>query len=47
MSAGVAAGSRFREVRGSTVYLEDHVASRVTYLGVWVCGGVFENPEGV
>ena len=47
VSAGMAAKSRFREVLGVTVYVEDHIASRVTYIGVWVCGGVVENPEGV
>ena len=47
MSAGAAAGSSFREVGGVTVYVEDHVASGVAYLGVWVCDGVVEKPEGV
>ena len=47
MYAGVAAGSRFREVGGVTVYVEYHVASGVAYLGFWVCGGVVEKPEGV
>ena len=29
------------------MYVEDHVASGVAYLGVWVCDGVVEKPEGV
>ena len=47
MSVGAALGSRFREVQGVTEDVEDHIACRVTYLGVWVCGGVFEQSEGV
>ena len=47
MSAGVAAGSIFREVGGVTVFVEYHVASSVAYLGVQVCGGIVENPESV
>ena len=47
VSSGTATGSRFREVRGVNVYVEDHVNSGVTYLGVRVCGGVVEHPEGV
>ena len=47
VSAGAVAGSRFREVRGVTMYVEDHIACRVTYLGVRVCGGVVDQPEGV
>ena len=47
VSAGAAAGSRFREVLCVTVYVEDHIACRVTYLRVRVCGGVVENPEGI
>ena len=31
--SGVAAGSRFREVLGVTLYVEDRIACRVTYLG--------------
>ena len=33
MSAGAAAGSRFREVGGVTVYVEYHVARGVAYIG--------------
>ena len=29
------------------MYVEYHVAGGVAYLGVWVRGGVVENPEGV
>ena len=29
------------------MYLEDHIACRVTYLGDRVRGGVVEEPEGV
>ena len=29
------------------MYVEDHIACRVTYLGVRVCGGVVENLEDV
>ena len=47
MSAGAAAGSRFREVGGVTMYVYYHVDSGVAYLGVRVCGGVVEKPEGV
>ena len=47
MSGSASAGSRFREVEGVTVYVEFHVSSGVAYLGVWVCGGVVEKPEGV
>ena len=47
VSAGTAAGSRFREVGGVTVYVDYHVASGVAYLGVQVCDGVVEKPEGV
>ena len=47
MSTGAAAGSSFREVGGVTVYVEYHDASGVVYLGVWVCDGVVEKPEGV
>ena len=47
VSAGAAAGSRFGEVGGVTLYVEDHISCRVTYLGVWVCDGVVEQPEGV
>ena len=47
MSSGVAAGLRFGEVRGVTVDVEDHIACRVTYLGVRVCGGVVQQPKGV
>ena len=39
--------SKFREVGGDTVYVEYHVASDVSYLGVRVCGGVVGKPEGV
>ena len=47
MSAGAAAGSRFREVGGVTMYVDYHVASGVTYIGVQVCGGLVEKIEGV
>ena len=47
MSSGAAVGSRFREVGGGTVYVEDYVARGVAYLGVRVWGGVDEKPEGV
>ena len=47
MSADAAAGLRFREVGGITVYEEYTVASGVAYLCVWVSGGVVEKPEGV
>ena len=29
------------------MYVEDHITFRVTYLGVWVCGSIVEQPEGV
>ena len=29
------------------MYVEDHIACRVLYLGVRMCGGVVEQPEGV
>ena len=47
MPAGAAAGSRFREVWGVTVYVENHIACLVKYLDVWVCGGLVEKPDGV
>ena len=47
VSAGADDGLSFREVCSVTVYVEDHIACRVTYLGVWVCGCVVEQPEGV
>ena len=47
MSAGAAAGLRFIELGGVTVYVEYHVAKGVAYLGVWVYVAVDEKPEGV
>ena len=47
MSPGGAAGLRFRDVGGVTVYVEYHVTSGEVYLGIRVCGGVVEKPEGV
>ena len=32
---------------GTTLYVEHHVADGVAYLGVWVRGGVVEQPEGI
>ena len=29
------------------MYVEYHVASGVAYIGVWVCGNLVENPEGI
>ena len=37
-----AAGSRFGEVVGVAVYVEEHVSGGVLYRGVGVCGGVIE-----
>ena len=42
MSAGAAAGLRFQEVGGVTVYVEYYVAGGVAHLGVQVSGGVVE-----
>ena len=37
-----AAGSRFREVGGVAVYVEDHVTGGIPDLGIGVRGGVVE-----
>ena len=47
MTTSAAAGSRFGEVGGVAVYVEDHVAGGVLYCGNGVRGGVVEKPEGV
>ena len=47
MTTSAAAGSRFGEVGGVAVYVEDYVAGGVSYHGVGVRGGVVEYPEGV
>ena len=41
MPTSAAVGSRFREVGGVFMYVEDHVAGGVSYLGVGVHGGLF------
>ena len=47
VSGSATAGSRFIEVQGVTVYVDDHIAYCVMYLGFHVCDGVVEHPEGV
>ena len=47
MPTSAAAGLRFGDVGGVTVYVEDHFAGGVSYCGVGVHGGVVEYPEGV
>ena len=47
MPTSAAAGLRFEEVGGVAVYVEYHVPGGVAYLGVGLCGGVVEYPEGV
>ena len=42
MPTSAAAGSKFGEAGGVTVYVEDHVAGGVLYLGVGVRDGVVE-----
>ena len=42
MPTSAAAGSRFGEVGGVTVYVEDHVTDGVLYRGVGVRGGLVE-----
>ena len=44
MPIRAAAGSRFGEVGGVAVYVEDHVTGGVSYYGVGVRGGVVEQP---
>ena len=47
MPTSEAAGLRFGEVGGVTVYVKDNVAGGVSYFGIGVCGGVVEEPESV
>ena len=47
MPTSVSAGSRFGEVGGGAVYVEDRVTGGVSCRGVGVCGRVVEYPEGV
>ena len=42
VSTSAAAGSRFGEVGGVAVYVEDHVTGGVLYRGVGIRGGVVE-----
>ena len=42
MPTSAAAGSKFGEAGGVTVYVEDHVTGSVFYRGVGVRGGVVE-----
>ena len=42
MPTSMAAGSRFGEVGGVTVYVDYHVAGGVSYCGVRVRGGIVE-----
>ena len=42
MTTSAAAGSRFGEVGGVSVYVEYHVAGGVLYLGIGVRGSVVE-----
>ena len=42
MPASAAAGLRFGEVGGVTVYVEDHITCGVSYRDVGVRGGVVE-----
>ena len=42
MPTSVAAGSRFGEVGGVAVYVEDHFTGGVSYHGVGMRGGIVE-----
>ena len=46
-STSAAAGSRFGEVGGVSVNMEDHVTGGIPDRGVGVRGGVIEQPYGV
>ena len=47
VSTSAAAGTRFREIGGVAVNVEDHVAGGTTDCGVGVRGGVIKQPQGV
>ena len=46
VSTGVATGSRFGEVGGVAVNVEDHVTGGITDCDVRLCGGVIKQPQG-
>ena len=44
VSTSAAAGSRFGDVGGVAVNVEDHVTGRIPYRGVGARGGIIEKP---
>ena len=47
VSTSAAEGSRFGEVGGVAVNVEDHVTGGIIYCGVGVRGGLIKQPQGV